>query len=223
MLDFNEIKAGDGSLTSRVYAVLERDILDGVYPDGTSLTESRISSELNVSRTPVREALFRLEQEGLVSIVHNKGAVVRGVSSDDIRDIYTLRMQIEGLASRWAAERGTPEQLQKMREILELERFYAQKGDVQQSRNLDSVFHAALYEASGSSPLRRTLSAYHSYIGRARERSFGHGDRPLVSVSEHERILDAVCAHDGDLAEALTREHIKNALESFLAAMEAIT
>ena len=220
MLDFSDKKNTDGSLTSRVYHALERAILDGEYPDGCSLTESKISSELNVSRTPVREALFRLEQEGLVRIVHNKGAVVTGVSLDDIRDIYAIRMHIEGLASRWAAERASDEMIRRMREILDLEMFYAQKADIQQTRNLDSLFHSELYEASGSNPLRRTLSTYHSYIGRARERSFARGDRPLVAAKEHLEILDAVAAKNGDLAERLTRDHISNALINLLATVE---
>lgn len=220
MLDFGEKKTGDGSLTSRVYAILERDILDGVYPDGTSLTESRISSDLKVSRTPVREALFRLEQEGLVRIVHNKGAVVTGVSQKDICDIYAIRMQVEGLASRWAAERASDEQIKRMREIVELESFYAEKDDIQQSRNLDSLFHSELYEASGSNPLRRTLSTYHSYIGRARETSFARGNRPVAAAKEHSGIIEAIAQKNGDLAEKLTREHIANALENLLASLE---
>ncbi|MBR4942166.1 MAG: GntR family transcriptional regulator [Clostridia bacterium] len=219
MLDFSENKMVDGSLTSKVYAALERDILDGVYPDGFSLTESKISAELKVSRTPVREALFRLEQEGLVRIVHNKGAVVIGVSLDDIRDIYTIRMQVEGLASRWAAERATDEHIRRMREIVDLEMFYAQKSDVQQTRHLDSLFHSALYEACGSNPLRKTLSTYHSYIGRAREKSFARGDRPVLAAKEHMGILDAIVSKNGDLAEKLTREHISNAMANLLASI----
>ncbi|MBE6938700.1 MAG: GntR family transcriptional regulator [Ruminococcaceae bacterium] len=220
MLDFTEKKNGDGSLTSRVYAALEKGILDGVYPDGSSLTENKLSSELNVSRTPVREALFRLEQEGLVRIVHNKGAVVTGVSLADIRDIYTIRMQIEGLASRWAAERASDQQIKRMHEIVDLEMFYASKTDIGQTRNLDSLFHSELYEASGSNPLRRTLSTYHSYIGRARERSFARGDRPVLAAKEHMGILDAIISKDGDLAEKLTREHISNALSNLLKSID---
>ena len=220
MLDFTEKKNSDGSLTSRVYSALEKAILDGVYPDGSSLTESRISSELNVSRTPVREALFRLEQEGLVRIVHNKGAVVTGVSLEDIRAIYTIRMQVEGLASRWAAERASDEQIKRMHEIVDLEMFYARKTDIAQTRNLDSLFHSELYEASGSNPLRRTLSTYHSYIGRARERSFARKDRPILAAKEHMGILDAIISKDGDLAEKLTREHISNALSNLLKSID---
>ncbi len=220
VLDFSDKRIVDGSLTSRVYYALERAILDGVYPDGSSLTESKISSELNVSRTPVREALFRLEQEGLVRIIHNKGAVVTGVSLADIRDIYAIRMQVEGLASRWAAERATPEQIHRMQEIVELEMFYAEKHDIQQTRHLDSVFHSELYDASGSSPLRRTLSTYHNYVGRARERSFARGDRPILAAREHSGILSAIIEKNGDLAEKLTREHISNALTNLLASID---
>ena len=96
---FNDEGDG-GSLTSRVFHKIEKDIVDGTYPPGQNLTECRLCETLGVSRTPVREALFQLEQEGLVRITHNKGAVVVGVSEKDIDDIYTIRMQIEGLASK---------------------------------------------------------------------------------------------------------------------------
>ena len=200
-----------GSLTSRVFHRIEKDIVDGTYRPGENLTESKLCESLGVSRTPVREALFQLEQEGLVRITHNKGAVVVGVSEKDINDIYTIRMQIEGLASKWAAERITAEEKKRLEEIVELEAFYAARGNVEQSRNLDHSFHDGLYAASGSNPLRNTLRTFHNYIGRARENSFKTGDRAVVAAAEHRAILDAITAGDGELAERLTREHIVNA------------
>lgn len=207
---FEEPQAGS-SLTSKVFRQLERKILDGTLASGTALTETKLSEELGVSRTPVREALFQLEQEGLVSIVHNKSAVVVGVTEKDIEDIYTIRMQIEGLASKWAAERITVEEVSRLREIAELELFYAKRGDIAQSRNLDTSFHSILYTACGSTPLKNTLISFHNYIGRAREASFGTGGRAEISAHEHMGILEAVQNGDGELAERLTKEHIKNA------------
>ena len=208
---------GDGgSLTSRVFHKIEKDIVDGTYPPGQQLTESRQCDTLGVSRTPVREARFQLEQEGLVRITHNKGAVVVGVSEKDIDDIYTIRMQIEGLASKWAAERITDAEKKRLAEIVELEAFYAERGNVEQSRYLDHSFHDGLYAASGSNPLRITLRTFHNYIGRARENSFKTGDRAMIAAAEHRAILEAINMGDGERAERLTREHIVNAKANLL-------
>lgn len=217
LFDDSEVK---NSLTSRVFRQVEREILDGTLAPGSALTEMKLSQQLGVSRTPVREALFQLEQEGLVNIIPNKGAVVVGITKKDIEDIYTIRMQIEGLASKWAAERITPQETKRLKEIVELEMFYAKRGDILQSRNLDTTFHSALYDASGSKPLKNTLKAFHNYIGKARETSFGSGGRALISAIEHMRILEAIQKGDGGLAESLTNQHIKNAKANLLDSMK---
>ena len=173
------------SLTSRVFRQIEREILDGTLAPGTALTELKLSEQLGVSRTPVREALFQLEQEGLVNIIPNKGAVVVGITEKDIEDIYTIRMQIEGLASKWAAERITPQEIDRLSEIVELEIFYAKRGDILQSRNLDTTFHSLLYATSGSRPLMNTLKSFHNYIGKARETSFGSGGGRWLPQTRH--------------------------------------
>ncbi len=200
-----------GSLTSKVFTYLESEILSGNLAPGTVLTESKISKELGVSRTPVREAIFQLEQEGLVKLSQNKSAVVVGISQKDIDDIYTIRLLIEGLASKWAAERISDEEIKKLEEVLELETFYADRGDIAKSRKLDTEFHSILYDASGSNPLKNTLKTFHNYIGRAREISFANNNRALIAAKEHAEILKAIKNRDGEEAERLTREHIQNA------------
>src|SRR5664279_3198270 len=82
------------SLTARVFQILQNDIINGVYEVGESLVETKLSQELGVSRTPIREAIRQLELEGLVQSIPNKGVFVKGVSSQDIKDIYTIRKMI---------------------------------------------------------------------------------------------------------------------------------
>lgn len=208
------------SLTARVFRQIERDILEGTYPTGTALTEHRLSEELGVSRTPVREALFQLEQEGLVHITPNKGAVVVGISEKDIDDIYTIRVMIEGLASRWAAERITEEELSKLTEIIDLQRFYVDRGDTVQGWSLDTAFHALLYDACRSNPLCNTLKGFHNYVRKAREMSFKAYDRARIATDEHESILNAIKARDGELAERLTAQHIINAKANLIRSLK---
>lgn len=164
----------------------------------------------------MREAIHRLEQEGLVQLTPNKGAVVVGVSEKDLRDIYDIRMKLEGLASRWAAEQITEEDAKSLRDILELQEFYTAKGDLDQLRNLDSQFHERIYEISGSRTLRQTLSSLHHSIQRYRKMSFATKGRAQKVMGEHQRIVDAIAAHNPADAEKATIDHIEMAATNML-------
>ncbi|MBQ3918387.1 MAG: GntR family transcriptional regulator [Oscillospiraceae bacterium] len=205
------LETDDRSLRIRVFNAIENAILDGEYKDGDSLNELRLSKELGVSRTPVREALMQLELEGLVRNIPNKGAVVVGVTEQDTHDIYEIRIRIEGLASRLCAEKITEEELHALEQIVELQEFYLMKNDTEQIWKLDSDFHKIIYDASRSRPLRSTLSNFHNYIKKARDMSMHTEGRAEKTVAEHRAILDAIKSRDGALAEQLTAEHITNA------------
>lgn len=205
------LETDDRSLRIRVFNAIENAILDGEYKDGDSLNELRLSKELGISRTPVREALMQLELEGLVRSVPNKGAVVVGVTEKDIHDIYEIRIRIEGLAARLCAENITEEELHALEQIVDLQEFYLLKNDTEQIWKLDGDFHKIIYDASRSRPLRFTLSNFHNYIKKARDISVQTEGRTEKTVAEHRAILDAIKAHNSELAEQLTAKHISNA------------
>ena len=205
-----------GSLRIRVFNALENSILSGSYAEGDSLNEIRLSENLGVSRTPVREALMQLELEGLVRNVPNKGAVVIGVSTKDIADIYDIRIRIEGLASRLCAEHITDAELKALAKIVELQEFFLIKHDPEQLCRLDGDFHRLIYNCSGSRPLRSMLSNFHNYIKRARDISVNVDGRAEKSVAEHRAILEAIESRNGDLAERLTADHIERAKANLL-------
>jgi DNA-binding GntR family transcriptional regulator len=200
-----------GSLREWVYNKIEEDILNGRYKPGDDLIETKLSEELGVSRTPIREAIRQLELEGLVQYFPNKGVVVRGVSSQDIEDIYTIRMLIEGLAARWATEKITQEELEEMEEALQLEEFYTMKNDINNLMRMDSRLHDIIYKASKSKPLMKTLSTYHNYIKKARSASFKTPGRAEKVLEEHREIFEAIKNRDAEKAEKLTSEHVRNA------------
>lgn len=202
------------SLHGRVFIRLENDILNGHYKPGDSLSEMRVAEELGVSRTPVREAIRQLELEGLLAYVPNKGAIVKGMSEEDIRDIYEIRMKMEGLAAKRAAVNITPTQATELKEILEFEAFYTHKGDAGQILQLDSRFHELIFKASGSRLLDRTLSSFHHYIQRARSLALHNPDRAQKALEEHEAIMNAIVEGHKDDAERLMEEHIRNASEN---------
>jgi len=199
------------SLSSKVFVKLEYDILSGKYKPGESLKEAKLSSEFGVSRTPVREAIRKLELEGLVEYVPNRGAIVKGISDQDVKDIYTIRMLIEGLAARWATERITRDELNRLEEILQLEELYTKKNDLGQLIRCDNSFHETIFQASKSIPLMNTLSSFHHFVMKARAVSFSTPGRAAEVLKEHRAIMEAIMAGDADKAETLTTEHVSNA------------
>lgn len=201
------------SLHGKVFEQLENDILSGKYNQGDCLNELKLSEEMGVSRTPIREAFRQLELEGLVVYTPNRGVVVRGFSRDDIRDIYQIRLMIEGMTARRAAENITPELLKELEETLELEKFYTDKGDAAQIAALDSRFHEAIYQASGSRLLIKTLKAFHHYVKHVRNLSLSNPERAKKTYAEHKAIYEAMLGGDRELAEILTEQHIRNATE----------
>ncbi len=211
----------NNSLRARVFTEIEQAILDEVFLPGDSLIEQKLSNSLGVSRTPVREALRQLELEGLVKMIPNKGAVVVGVSKKDIDDIYTIRMQIEGLAARWSAENITQEELNELREVVELQEFYVSKGDTVQVWHLDTKFHEIIYDTSRSRPLKSTLTNFHNHIKKARAMSFKTTGRAKLAVQEHRAILEAISQHNADLAEKYAKEHILNAKENLFSGLDS--
>lgn len=216
MVEFNDTDSLSSSLRRRIFSQIQNDILNGVYEPGDNLIETKLSEELGVSRTPVREALRQLELEGLVQSVPNKGVTVKGVSSEDIHDIYTIRMLIEGLAARWAAEKITPQELEELKEAVDLEEFYTMKNDYSRLLKLDTRFHDIIFKASKSMPLMHTLSTFHHYVQKARKISMSSPNRAMEVLTEHKAIMQAIIDKDADRAEKLTTEHVRNASESLL-------
>lgn len=204
------------SLADQVFSQLEQQILSGVYEPGAVLSENRLSADLGVSRTPVREALARLESQGLLQTVPNRGIVVSGVTLEDAADIYEIRLRIEGMAAAKCAGQLTPEQLARLTEIVELQEFYAGKENAQRLRVLDSDFHQAIYEFCGSPVLTSILTELHHKLQRFRTLSLSRPERTALAVAEHKQILDAIAVGDAAGAQELTARHIQNAYDNIL-------
>ena len=171
------------SIADQVFEKLERDILSGKYPQGEILSELRLSGELGVSRTPIREAIRRLEQERILDDTGH-GLVVIGISRQNMLDIYEIRLQLEGLAAKRAAASITDDVLSELKEVLDLQRFYIESEkepgeNSDQIKNLDSRFHELLYNSCGSRPYADTLISLHKKIIKYRKASVTHHSRHL--------------------------------------------
>ena len=207
------------SLEEMVYSRLEEEILSGELKRGEPLVELSLAKRLDVSRTPIRDALHRLSEEGLVELSPNRGATVLGINVDDLIDIYRLRERLEGLASSLAAQRITEEEIEKLTEAVDLAEFYMTKKDTEHTKELDTVFHSIIYKASGSRFLARTLSELHRKIKSYRKLSLSVPGRPEKTEGEHREILEAIKKGDSEMADRLTSLHVRRALENMLTAV----
>ncbi len=200
-------------LADRVFEQFEEDILSGKYHKGDILTETKLSTAYGVSRTPVREAVRRLQTEGLVREC-GKGIQILGVSTDDLADIYDVRMHIEGMVARRAAERVTDEELAQMKEVLDLHEFYTAKGSVERLKETDNAFHTAIYKSCGSVLLEELLTMLHRKIQMYRKQSLTEPVRAKQVTEEHRAIYNALLLHDADRAEELLVTHVRNARDN---------
>jgi DNA-binding GntR family transcriptional regulator len=203
------------SLADQVFDHLENDILSGKYQRGEILTESKLSAELGVSRTPIREALRRLEQEHIIE-ESGKGSVVIGINEKDLEDIFMIRKSLECQVAALAAKNRTEEQLKQLREALEFQEFYLNKKDPDQIKLMDSRFHETLYKLSGSTAFYDTLVPLHKKIQKYRRASVANSSRAEASVAEHRKIYEAIEAKNTALAAKYASEHVENAYKHIM-------
>ena len=198
------------SLADQIFERLESDILTGVYPRGSVLTELSLSEDLGVSRTPIREAVRRLEQEHLVEST-SKGVVVLSITQKDAMIIYDIRIHAEGLAARACAEHITALQLSELKELLELQEFYIKRGDPEKVKMTDSQFHQMIYQFSGSPVYVDTLTPLHNKTQKFRKAMVTTTSKAEVSYNEHKMIYEAIASGDADAAEKAMRLHVERA------------
>lgn len=203
------------SLATQVFEKLEEDIITGVYPRGEILTELKLVEQLGVSRTPIREALRRLEQERLIA-ESGKGSVVLGITMEDLVDIMDIRQRTEGLAAYYATKNLTPEGREELRQISELQDFYFAKQDIDNLRKMDDKFHDAIYQLSNRPVLRDTLIPLHRKSQRYRKISIEDKNRLGHSIQEHKAIYNAIISGDADLAAELITAHIERAKKNMI-------
>lgn len=198
------------SLADQVYEKLEGDIVMGVYARGEILTELKLVEQLGVSRTPIREALRRLEQDRLIR-ESGKGSVVLGITHEDLLDIMDIRCALEPLAAGYAASGASQGQLQELEHLVELQEFYCEKGDAGHLSQTDGQFHSLIGQSCGHGVIRDTLLPLYRKTARFRRAALEgkHYDRRMVE--EHRAILQAIARRDPEAAAEQTRRHLVQA------------
>jgi len=201
-----------GSMTDSVTDALREGILSGVLAPLTWLREDEIASSLNVSRTPVREALRRLSDEGLTQRVANRGTVVAPMSMDEILAVYAVREALEGLAARNAALRRQP---QLIDDLTRVHRTMSETdpSDTATLASLNLEFHRIIRQASGNSYLERFLRQVEHAVRRFGQTTYSSPGRVQETLDEHFAIVQAIVAGDPAEAERGAIQHMRKARE----------
>jgi GntR family transcriptional regulator, rspAB operon transcriptional repressor len=208
-------------MTDWVTEELRNAIVELRLRPGAPLREVALAEQLGVSKTPLREAFARLEQEGLVETTSFKGAVVTGYSERDLNEIYDLRALLEGAAARSAAEGSTADMLDALRDVVVRSRELRDAGDLAALAGLHEQFDLIVYAQVTNERIVALIENLRAHLTRIGKLTVGIPGRVEASVEEHAAIVDAIAARDPDEAERLMRVHIGSVLSDQLATRAA--
>jgi GntR family transcriptional regulator, trigonelline degradation regulator len=206
-------------VTDWVYEELKAAIVDLRLAPGDPLREATLAGQLGVSKTPIREALTRLEQEGLVETTSFKGAVVTGYSRQDLIEIYELRELLENAAARAAAESMAEADRARLSRISRESRKLKKDKDAAGLAALLSEFDDVVFDQVRNSRIRALVENLRAHLTRIGHLTAEIPGRIEASVDEHEKIVDAIAARDSELAERQMREHIRSVRDDQLRAL----
>lgn len=191
-----------------VYQELKKRIVEGAIPPGTRMMEVELADALKVSRTPIREAIRKLEDEGLVTIEPRRGAYASKISLEDIIDVLCVREDLEGLAAELAAERITDEQVEELERITDRYNEAIQSADTRKIINFDEDFHKAIVAISGNKTLISFTSTVQELVRRFRYLYYDDMNRYVHMPQEHRHIIAALKSHDAQKSRQTADAHV---------------
>lgn len=197
------------SIRQKVYDHLRNEILSNRIPAGSRLVEGRLAKQINVSRTPIREALHTLEMEGLIESIPRVGYRVRELRWEDVEELCEIRAVNEILAARWAMKRITPQELAAMKQNIDTAEAEIKAGQPEMFVERDAEFHELLVKASGSERLLELCQMLRRHMLRYRVESLYVSENGLRAVSGHRRVLECLAKKDNSGIEAAIREHLE--------------
>ena len=206
-----DTEVSNAPISSSLLAKLQKDILNGRFSPGEKLTEQALCKEYGVSRTPIREALRQLEENGLVENRLNRGAFVVGMSHQDYEDMFELRKAYEVQAVKWAIERITEEEMEKLEETFEFMEFYTMRKDIDKMLVINAGFHQVIYEASHNRMLQKMLSSYQTFLKYKDVGSVYESNYLATVLEEHRSIFKAFIDKDVQAGAEAMEKHIDNA------------
>lgn len=202
-----------GTAADTAYAVLREAIVEGALQPGYRLRADDLAKDLGVSKTPVREALRKLEAEGLISAEPRSGLVVSSLSGTQLLEIYYIREALEGMAARLAAETANPLEISILRNAVEDLKRATTTGDKERVRELTTQFWRKIYEASRNERLFRLLLDLQQQARRFGKSTLSLPGRVDEMIETYEGLIRAIEARDADQAERLTRLNRRRTLD----------
>lgn len=203
-----------------VFLRLRRAILQGELEPGERLMEIRLADQLGVSRTPVRDAIHKLVEEGLVSMVPRCGAVVARITDKDMRDVLEVRTTLEELAVSLCAERITPDGVERLKAANEEFRMTVATGELIKIAQADVAFHDIIYSITENKRLLQIINELREQIYRYRLEYIKNDSARLQLIKEHELIIRCISEGDIDNAKSAIREHIKNQMNDIASVLK---
>lgn len=197
------------SLTARVYQDLRKAIITGGIPGGTRLVESNLAAEMQVSRTPVREALHKLALEGLLYSIPRAGYIVEEMSEYDVEDLFEVRIKIEQMAARMALEKITPGEIEQLVQNLEKADRVLQKAELRQMAELDTEFHGIIYKAARSRTLYRICRTLSDHTLKYRIALIDQSQMGRKTRDGHYEIYAAILAGDVERVDRAVQSHLE--------------
>ena len=203
---------GGGSAADGIHDTIAEAIVSRALPAGWRLREENLASIFAVSRTPVREALMRLESERLVTRSRRSGLVVADVSAEQVLELYVIREALDGVAARQAARYHAPVDIATLEEINVRMQIAADADDFSRMAELNVDFHTALARASRNEMLQQFVAQVNQAVRRYRGTTFAQPGRAREAILEHEQIIEALRGQDEQRAEEAARRHMRHAL-----------
>lgn len=199
-----------------VFNTLRQAILRGELKPGERLMEIQLANKLGVSRTPIREAIRKLELEGLVLMIPRKGAEVAEITEKSLRDVLEVRRALEELAVELACEKITPEQIQELRDAAASFRDSLQEGDITRIAEADVKFHDVIYLATDNQKLIQLLNNLREQMYRYRVEYLKRSDFHQQLMDEHEEIIETIERGQKDQAVQVVCQHVDNQVEAVM-------
>jgi len=203
------------NLYEQVYLSIKDGIVNGDFLPGQKLAEAKIADQLQTSRTPVREALRRLEREGLVKFIPSQGAEVTPLSKGTMTSLFECRAALEGLAARKAVTHISKMEISSLEESLLLASHFLEMGELKKVIEKNTFFHDVIIQSSKNPPLQQMMEQIRTQILRYRRINSRIGFRPYYLV-EHKQIYQAIVDSDADKAEELMKKHVLSDLNHLL-------
>jgi len=219
-LKLQKVKLINLSLVGQAYQELKRIILEHQVPLGGKLREGELAAALGISRTPVREAINRLEKEGLVQIFPQRGAFVVRFSERDVLELFLIRQNLEGLAAYLAAERMNEGGLSKLESCIQGFREPFSESAIRRYAKEDFRFHQTIVALSDCQRLIKMISTLYDQIRIFRLTMVGLSTRMKTSLAEHRLLVEAFRKKDPEKAEQMMRQHIRHVREGVMENIE---